>query len=106
MKNTDTFSFVWLFVFGGVAVFVMCLTFSRSKDILKKWADSNKFEILHSERRLFSTGLFKWWHISRGQHLYFVRVRDEAGRERSGRVRCGSFFGGVLFGDDVEVRWN
>jgi hypothetical protein len=106
MKNTDIFSFIWLFVFGGIGVFVIYLHYSRSKRVLQKWADSNKFEILQFETRSFSTGQFKWWQISRGQHLYFVRVRDEAGIERSGWARCGSFFGGVLFSDEVEVRWN
>jgi|SRR5450432_1675406 hypothetical protein len=106
MKNTDIFSFIWLFVAGGIGVFVICLHYSRSKRVLQKWADSNKFEILHFGTRYFTTGQFKWWQVSNRQHLYFVRVRDAAGRERSGWVRCGSFFGGVIFSDEVEVRWN
>jgi len=86
-------SFVWFFV--------------RSKTLLQKWAAENGFQITHYERKwLFFTGPFKWWTTSRNQTVYFVRVRDRDGYERSGWVRCGSFFGGVLFSDKTEVRWD
>jgi hypothetical protein len=76
-----------------------------SNDILKKWGDEHGFKVLWKEQRyLFFTGPFKW--KSRNQTIYFLKVRDRDGCERSGWVRCGSFIGGVFFSDKIEVRWD
>ena len=77
-----------------------------SKTILRRWAGENGFQIISFEQRyLFFTGPFKWWSNGRGQFVYRVVIRDRDGHERSGWVRCGSYLGGVLFNNDVEVRW-
>lgn len=75
--------------------------------MVRKWADANEFEILRSEMCLFNGGSGEWeTPTSRGQIIYSVRLRDRAGRERSGWLRVGSFFGGVLFGSGAaEVKW-
>jgi hypothetical protein len=79
----------------------------RSKIILRNWAKKNEFEILQSEQRyLFFTGPYKFWTNSRNQIIFFLRVRDRQGHERSGWIRCGSYFGGVFFSDQIEVRWD
>jgi len=79
----------------------------RSKIILQKWAEENGFQITQKKQRyLFSTGPFKWWTNSRNQIIYAFRVRDREGRERSGWARCGSYFGGVFFSDQIEIRWD
>jgi len=64
----------------------------RSRSILQTWAKKNGFEILHFRQSCENPfGL-----SSKGQTVYSVKVRDRAGNERSGLVRCGSFFSGVL----------
>ena len=83
------------------------LALSRAKTILRKWASESGFQILSCENRyLIGTGPFKWWTNSRNQIIYHVRVRDREGRERSAWVRCGSYLGGVVFSNQVEVRWD
>lgn len=99
-------SFFLLFAFAAVIVGIAVFSLTRAKRVLRRWVDSGGFEILESEARYLSTGAFKSWQVSRGQYIYFVRVRDKAGHQRSGWVRCGSFFGGVMFCDEAEVRWD
>jgi hypothetical protein len=78
--------------------------FSRSRSVLEQWADENGFEILHSEYRNLVRGPF-FWTTSRGQTVYYVRVRDSNGLVRSGWVRCGGWFLGLM-SDKAEVRWD
>lgn len=92
-----------------IAVFVgwFWLHVSRSRFILRTWAAENGFRIVSSETRyMISTGPFKWWTNSGGQIVYFVKIRDRDGDERSCWVRCGSYLGGVLFSHEAEVRWD
>ncbi len=85
-------------------VFFHRKTVARANAILQNWAREHDFELLHFEASFF-TGGFGWLTTSRNQRVYFVRVRDREHRERSGWVRCGSFWGGVLFGNEAEVKW-
>jgi hypothetical protein len=76
---------------------------SRSRCVLERWAAEHGFEILHSEYRILSRGPF-FWTTSKGQTVYYVKVRDGRGIERSGWVRCGGWLLGLL-SDKAEVRW-
>lgn len=93
----------------SIALFVTVFWWfdKRSKTILQKWADANGFHITQKNQRyLFFTGPFKWWTNSRNQIIYFFKVRDREGQERSGWARCGSYLGGVFFSDKIEIRWD
>ena len=70
-----------------------------ARHALRRWADFNGFEILDLDLRLFSKGFIKWY-------VYFVRVRDKSGRERSGWVRCRSFLSRRTFGDKSTILWH
>jgi hypothetical protein len=95
---------VLLFVVIGIVVIgSMAWHFSRSRSVLEQWAVENGFEILHSEYRNLVRGPF-FWTTSKGQTVYYVRVRDSKGTERSGWVRCGGWFLGLMT-DRAEVRW-
>lgn len=92
----------------AIAVFIgwFWLHLSRAKALLYSWAAESGFQILSFDKRyMFGTGPFKWWTNSRNQIVYYVRVRDRDGRERSAWVRCGNYFGGVLFSKRTEVKW-
>jgi hypothetical protein len=94
-----------LMVFG-IAIFVvltMTWHFSRSRSVLEQWADQFGYEILHSEYRNFARGPF-FWTTSKGQSVYYVRVRDSDGNVRTGWVRCGGWILGLMT-DQAEVRW-
>src|SRR6476620_10535882 len=90
----------------GIVFFIgiFWLFLSRSKAILRTWAKENGFELLSFDKRyMFGTGPFAWWTNSRNQIVFRVRVRDQTGRERSGWVRCGSYWGGVWFSTNAEA---
>jgi hypothetical protein len=76
---------------------------SRSRSLLKQWGDENGFDILQSEYRNLFRGPFSLT-TSRGQTVYYVRVRDNEGKEHSGWIRCGGWIMGLVT-DKVEVRW-
>jgi hypothetical protein len=101
MDSTGTY--LLLISFVAIVIVSVVWSFSRGRTLLNRWAHDNGFEILHSEVRTLCAGPFTWTS-SRGQIVYFVQVRDPEGRERSGWVRCGSFWRGIG-SDKTEVRW-
>jgi hypothetical protein len=91
-----------MFFVAGAGLFIAWY-FVRSRSLLQKWAAANGYEILHSECRELRRGPFAWT-VSGKQAVYYVRVRSHEGHERSGWVRCGSFWSGLL-SDKTEVKW-
>lgn len=87
----------------GLVVLCMVWHSSRSNTVLEQWAEDNDLEILSSEYCHFLRGPF-FWTTSKGQTVYYVRVRTSSGEVRTGWVRCGGFFLGLL-SDAAEVRW-
>jgi hypothetical protein len=94
------FAILGLAAFAGLTLW---WHFSRSGSLLDQWAEENGYRVLSREYRSFFKGPF-FWTSSRGQTVYYVTVQDKAGNRRSGWVRCGSWFLGLL-SDNVEVRW-
>jgi hypothetical protein len=94
-----------ILVLGVVVLLIASIfwQFSRSRAVLEHWAEKNKFTIIHSEYRNFVRGPF-FWTASKAQTVYYVKVRDSNGKVRSGWVRCGGWFLGLLT-DTAEVRW-
>jgi hypothetical protein len=90
-------------VFCFVVIASIRWHFSRSRSVLEQWADEHGFEIVHSEYRHLARGPF-FWTTSKGQAVYYVRVRNSKGTERLGWVRCGGWFFGLMT-DKAEVRW-
>jgi hypothetical protein len=78
--------------------------YSRSRQVLEKWARDNDFRIVSSEYRNFFRGPF-FWTSSKGQTVYYVTVETADGQTRNGWVRCGGWFFGLL-SDTVEARWD
>jgi hypothetical protein len=91
-------------VFAG-ALFILGLVwhFWRSDSLLQKWAEDQGYRIIRQEYRWFFKGPF-FWTSSNGQTVYYVVIEDSAGSKRSGWVRCGGWWFGLLT-DKVEVRW-
>ena len=66
-------------------------TFSRSRQMLERWAADNSYEILSSQLRWLRKGPF-FWTSSKGQVVYYVAVRTPEGHTKRGWVRRGSFW--------------
>jgi hypothetical protein len=82
------------------------LSISRVRAVLRAWAAKGGFKILAFQRTNWTgRGPFNWWTNGRHQAIFHVRVRDKEGRERSAWVRSGNYFGGVLFSNQAEVKW-
>src|SRR5215470_5043593 len=85
--------------FVAVAALIGWLSFYYwlARTVLRAWAAEGGFQILRFEKRnTTGRGPFNWWTNSPEQSIYHLRVRDREGRERTGWLRCGSYFGGVL----------
>ena len=98
------FLFVLILVVSAFVIGSIQWRIERSRSVLEQWRSKNGFEILHSEHRNLFRGPFSWT-TSRGQTVYYVRVRDDKGKERSGWIRCGGWILGVMT-DKVDVRWD
>jgi hypothetical protein len=80
---------------------------SRSQSMLRKWAQENGFQLLTFEKRvILNTGPYKFWDRSLRQVVFFAKVRDRNGMEKICWIRCGSFWGGIFFSNEVEARWD
>lgn len=93
--------------FIALAVFLVAMLVwhhSRAGSLLDQWARSNGFTILSREICLFFRGPF-FWTTTKGQEVYRIRVRDQAGNPRSGYVRVGGAWLGMM-SDHVEARWD
>lgn len=99
MNNQD----IGFVLFGILVIGSIVWHFYRSRSVLQQWADEHGFEIIRSEHRHLIRGPF-FWTTSRGQTVYFVYVRDHKGKVRTGWVRCGGWFLGLMT-DEAEVRW-
>jgi hypothetical protein len=96
-----------LFACGAVAVLIFLALwwhFGRSSSLLHQWAAKNGYRIVRQEYRYFFKGPF-FWTSSKGQTVYYVVVEDSGGTRRSGWVRCGGWWLGLV-SDNVEVRWD
>ena len=91
-------------VFIAIVVSLAALAYSRAGIILRRWAESNGYEIVGSRYCRFNVGPF-FWTTSNWQYVYYVRVRLPENQERRGWVRCGGWLSGVL-SDKAEVRWD
>ncbi len=97
---------ILVILFGGICILLIAhkAWFAlRSRTVLEQWAETNGYEILHAERRDFFLGPF-FWTSPNGQTVYYVRVQDRVGLERSGWIRCGGLWA-TFFSEEAEVRW-
>jgi hypothetical protein len=107
---SDYIASPWLFLLPvvaiaiGIGVLVWWPFYARS--ILRQWASKKHFEILQF-KRCFLYGGFSWWTTSYRQMVFFVRVRDDSGHERTGWVKFGRFWWGWEYSSlEPEVVWS
>lgn len=93
--------------FAAVAALVLLAFiwhFGRSKSLLEQWAAQIGYRLIRQEYRNLFKGPF-FWTSTKGQTVYYVTVEDAAGNRRSGWVRCGGWWLGLL-SDHVDVHWD
>ena len=90
-----------------IVIIFVCRSMIRAADkaekILRQWEERNQFELLRAEKCFFCGG-FNPLTTSKTQTVYDVTIRDRKGQERSGWVRCGSYWSGV-WEEKSEVKW-
>ena len=86
-----------------IIVLAVAWHFGRSNSLLHQWAAQNRYRIIRQEYRFFKGPYF--WTSTKGQTVYYVVVEDPDGNTRSGWVRCGSWWFGLL-SDKVQVCWD
>lgn len=90
-------------VFVLIAIGAWAMEGTRSGSMLDAWARREGVSLVSSSRAIWP-GPF-WLRSGKGHTFYRITVRDKRNRERNGFARCGGWFGGVLFSDQVEVVW-
>jgi hypothetical protein len=91
----------------GVGVLIFTLLwwyYAKSYSVLEQWATESGYRLVSHEYRYSFKGPFSRT-TPNNQTVYYVRVEDRHGNRRSGWVRCGGWFWGLL-SDNVEVRWD
>ncbi|GAB2585576.1 hypothetical protein ISP15_10730 [Dyella jejuensis] len=80
----------------------------RVRTMLHAWADSNGYTLLeHGRFWAHTPSLGMLLTTSRNQTLVYVKVYDSSThRIRSGWLRLGSYWLGVLDADAIEMQWD
>ena|SRR5205814_9183863 len=102
MDISSYFCFILLLLILGVGLTLW--NFNRANSMLRDWAASNGYTIVEKEYRSFFKGPF-FWTASRSQIIYRVVIRDDERNVRSGWVKLGSWWFGVL-SNQVDIRWD
>ena len=103
MRAAATVPVVLVLLFFAVGVLAIALRVLRSRLLLRRWATFEGLRILERKRQLLPMGPFAKELFGHAV-VYRVVVADREGQRRSGWVRCGRFWGGLL-SSDVEVAW-
>lgn len=91
-------------IFGLFIIFIVLgLMFLRAKQVLETWAGDNGYIILSSDLRFLNRGPYSWTLLGK-QWVFHVVVRTNNGATKTGYVKCGSFFWGVMV-NKSEVEW-
>jgi hypothetical protein len=77
---------------------------SRSRSMVYDWAAANELRIISMRRKAVFRGPF-FLTTRSSQEVFRISVGDTFGKTRTGWIRCGNWFTGLL-SDQVEVRWD
>jgi hypothetical protein len=96
------FDVFWILLIGIGCFADFIHTGVRAEQLLGEWAAGEGCELIESDRCFFETGPFL--PFSKGV-VYRVKVSTVEGKIRSGWVRCGGWFFGVM-SDHTAVIWD
>ena len=103
MENDILSMTILIFIAGAILYGAYTLMKTRFEQILFRWADENGYQILDLQPKFIFQGPFNW--SSKNQTIFRVAVEDAEGTQRTGWVRCGSYWGGI-FSYKAELKWD
>jgi hypothetical protein len=103
MENDILSMTILVVVAAGILYGAYTFMKTRSEAILTRWAHDNGYQILDAQPKVFNRGPFIW--ASKFQSIFRVAVEDSEGIQRTGWLKCGSDWGGIV-SDKAEVKWD
>jgi hypothetical protein len=103
MQSGQALEGVIPFFLLGLFVISIIWAYSRSDRLLNRWAKENGYVLLKSQYVASYNNPFPF--ASRGQAVCKIVVRDLSGNRRTGWVRLGNWFFGILK-YEVAVKWD
>ena len=94
-----------LWAISGIILVIILLHIKqtkRSKVNLEIWLNNNKFRLISIERRYLRRGPYMW-KSSKAQVIFRIYLTNNEDEEKIAWVKCGSYFKGAAFSDDLEV---
>ena len=88
-------------VFPILLISILFIESHRSKAVIQKWAENNRYKLIQKKQAFGDVGPFKW---AVNQRVYRIKVEDENGSVRNGYACCGGFVTGI-FSDRIEVKF-
>ena len=84
----------------GLIVWLISRANIRAKASLRNWIDRHGYTLLNADRRIIRKGPYLW--ASSGQVVFRVTLLDSNQNSHMAWVKCGSYWKGAAFSDDVE----
>ena len=94
-----------LWAIAGIILVIILLHIKqtqRSKVNLEIWLNNNQFRLISVERRYLRRGPYLW-KSSKGQVIFRISLANNENEEKIAWVKCGSYFKGAAFSDDLDV---
>ena len=94
-----------LWAISGIILVIILLHIKqnkRSKVNLEIWLNNNQFRLIAIERRYLRRGPYLW-KSSKAQVIFRIYLTNNEDEEKIAWVKCGSYFKGAAFSDDLEV---
>lgn len=98
----DTLSSIQFLLIFLAVIFLHVIWAKRR---IKQWAIRNNYKIIKCKICLVNIGPFSYFGTSGGQSVFKIEILSDKNKTRTGYVRAGGFFFGLLR-DRVEVKWD
>jgi len=97
---------LWVALFAvsifGIFGWLWYKRITRSDLLLQRWVKRNGYTLIKSKRAFLRKGPYGKFKSGRNHDIFRITVLDNQNSTHTGWVRCGSYFKGSAFSDDVE----
>tara|TARA_B100000749_G_scaffold239701_1_gene199237 strand:- start:174 stop:515 length:342 start_codon:yes stop_codon:yes gene_type:complete len=102
----ETVITLWWILFAvslfGIFAWLWYKRITHSNLLLQRWVTKNGYILIKSKREFFRKGPYGKFKSGRNHDIFRITVLDSQNSSHMGWVRCGSFFKGSAFSNDVE----